>query len=158
MDIYNIYTTENPKETKKLGRKIGNFLIQRKLQYNGSVSRSKSGVIIGFSGELGSGKTTLIQGIAEGLGYESRVVSPTFLIMRQYHIPPPFLYFYHIDCYRTDSQGIIDIGLFDILQESRAVICIEWAEKIIELLPKNIITIECYVDNMERHVIKINNS
>ena len=129
-------TTESAEETKALGRKIADTL--------------KGGEILALSGNLGTGKTTFVQGLAEGLGYASRVTSPTFILMRSYplpitHHPSPITNLYHVDLYRFEENvenEAVNIGLTDIWQNPKNVVVIEWAEKIANLLPKNTQKIE----------------
>ncbi len=95
-----------------------------------------------MSGELGAGKTTFVQGLAEGLGITNRIISPTFIIMRTYAIAnlssdQQVTNFYHVDLYRLSSENDIDgIGLPEILQDQHAVTVIEWPERMGSRLPK----------------------
>lgn len=97
----------------------------------------KNGGILALSGDLGAGKTTFAQGFARGLGIDDRIVSPTFLIIRQYPIPKQNNFFYHIDLYRMENIDYKNSGLEEIISESGNVVLIEWAEKISEYLPEN---------------------
>lgn len=105
------------------------------------------GEVICLYGDLGYGKTTFMQGFARGLGLEGRIISPTFIIMRSYQANSKiqdsrFKNFYHIDLYRINTeQEIIDLGLFELLNNSENIIAIEWPEKMGKLLPKNRIDI-----------------
>lgn len=98
----------------------------------------RNGGILALSGDLGAGKTTFAQGFAKGLGVEDRIVSPTFLIIRQYPIPNQNNFFYHIDLYRMEDIDLKNSGLEEILSEPSNVVLIEWAEKIADHLPENI--------------------
>lgn len=93
------------------------------------------GGVIALSGDLGAGKTTFAQGFAKGLGVEDRIVSPTFLIIRQYPIPGQKNFFYHIDLYRMEKIDLKNSGLEEILSEPSNVVLIEWADKIVRDLP-----------------------
>lgn len=137
--------THSPRETQKLGEKISADL--------------KLGDILALYGELGSGKTTFIQGLARGLGIKKRVISPTFVFIRQYpvagHRSP--VTFYHVDLYRinevTEAKGL---GLEEMFADKTAIVVIEWADRIKEILPKRRIDIYFeYVGEKERK-IKIN--
>ena len=112
-----IRLTQSSKQTQTLGKELAkNFA---------------NGAIVCLRGELGSGKTTLIQGIAKGLGIKRRINSPTFIIVRRY---PRF---WHIDLYRLKSlQEAKDIGIEEILEDAGSVVLIEWPEIIDEILPK----------------------
>lgn len=97
----------------------------------GSVLRSP--VIIGISGDLGTGKTTLIQAICRGIGAEVPATSPTYALVHRYESPigPVF----HVDCYRLkSSKEARDLGLDDILLQ-KAILLVEWPEKAGHMMP-----------------------
>ena len=106
------------------------------------------GSILAFYGNLGAGKTTFIQGLAEGLGYKGRVFSPTFIFVRPYKISEQkaesgqhksaIKTLYHIDLYRIEkATDLKTIGIQEFLEDKEAISAIEWAEKIDKFLPKN---------------------
>ena len=129
--------TKSAQQTQKLGEKIGRDL--------------KPPVIIALYGELGSGKTTFIQGLAKGLGIKKRITSPTFVFVKKYH--PNF---YHIDLYRIEKfEETRGLGLEEIFSEPKAVVAIEWAEKIKEILPKNRIDIWFNYLNQNKRKIEV---
>jgi tRNA threonylcarbamoyladenosine biosynthesis protein TsaE len=101
--------------------------------------------VIGLSGELGSGKTTFTQGFAVALGVKRRLLSPTFLIMRSYHLPRAVAGYdkiFHLDAYRLRHRSETDVlGLAEILRDPKNIILIEWVENINGALPKNSIAI-----------------
>jgi len=118
-------TTRTPDETQKLGKAIGKWI--------------EHPLVIGLSGDLGSGKTAFVQGLAEGLevpdGYY--ITSPTFTLINEY---PGRLPLFHIDLYRLDDIcDLEDIGLDELLHDP-AVIAIEWAEKMSDDLPAEHLT------------------
>jgi tRNA threonylcarbamoyladenosine biosynthesis protein TsaE len=90
------------------------------------------GDVVVLSGDLGAGKTTLTQGIAEGLGVTTRITSPTFVISKIYELPSGRLI--HVDAYRLSSFGEVD-ELADEVFASDAITIIEWGEAILEALP-----------------------
>jgi tRNA threonylcarbamoyladenosine biosynthesis protein TsaE len=90
-------------------------------------------VIIGISGELGTGKTTLVQAICRGIGAEVPATSPTYALVHRYESPrgPVF----HVDCYRIkSSKEARDLGLDDILV-SKAILLVEWPENAGHMMP-----------------------
>ena len=92
-----------------------------------------------LTGELGAGKTTLVQGVARGLRIEDQVVSPTFMLVREYR---GRLAVAHVDVYRLDRiQDVVDLGLEE-LGDGEAVLLVEWGDSIEELLPADHLTIE----------------
>ena len=93
--------------------------------------------IIALTGDLGSGKTTFALGFAEGLGIKTKIISPTFVLVRQHPIPKTKKILYHIDLYRLDTdKHIIHSGIEEILNDQKDVILVEWAQKAKNLLPK----------------------
>jgi tRNA threonylcarbamoyladenosine biosynthesis protein TsaE len=99
--------------------------------------RARDAVIL--TGELGAGKTTLVQGIARGLGVTDHVVSPTFTLVREYH---GRLEVAHVDVYRLERiQDVMDLGLEE-LGDGEAVLLVEWGDAVEEILPADHVTIE----------------
>lgn len=116
--------TRSPEETLALGRRLGATL--------------GPGDVVACYGELGSGKTCFIQGVAEGVGVEGPVTSPTFILIGEY---PGRLPVYHIDLYRLDSlEEILALGVEECLY-GPGVTLIEWAEKVEGLLPSHAIRV-----------------
>ena len=110
-----------------------------------------TGDVLALTGELGSGKTCLVKGIAAGLGITQPVTSPTFTIIHEYsggRLP-----LYHIDLYRLDSpEQALAIGIMDYL-DGDGVTVIEWAEKIDTLLPAQTIHLNLVaVDETTRRI------
>lgn len=118
--------TDTPAETRALGQRLGRLL--------------PAGQVIALRGDLGAGKTMLTQGIAAGLGVTARVTSPTFTLVNQYQTPDQ-RELIHIDSYRlgegnaTAELEAATLGLEDILAEEKAIVVIEWAERVAPLLP-----------------------
>lgn len=127
--------TQSAKETQEFGQKIANTLIQKR--------RSKQTTILALYGELGSGKTTFTQGLAKGLGLPHRLVSPTFIIVREYPLDlKNYQRLYHIDLYRIENPGqIADLGFAEIFSDQHNIVVIEWAERLDKKLPKKRIDI-----------------
>ena len=118
----------------------------------------KGGEIIALTGNLGSGKTTFVQGLAKGLKIKDNITSPTFVILKEYTFRHAILRpksnlrgrilwskikkLIHIDAYRIDNiNDIKSVGIEDYLYRQDVIMVIEWADKIKEILPKNIINI-----------------
>lgn len=109
--------SDSPDFTRSLGETIGRNL--------------HSQTAIALTGDLGSGKTVFIQGMARGLSVpkEYHVTSPTYTIINEY---PGRLRMFHVDLYRiADSSSLSDIGFDEIFDENN-VIAVEWAERITE--------------------------
>ncbi len=115
-----------------------------------SFSKGGMATVVALTGDLGAGKTTFAQGFLKALGVKRRIISPTFLIIRPYHLPStlypnPYTLVFHIDCYRLrKSQELLSLGLKEILANPRHIVLIEWPELIKKYLPRNThwITIE----------------
>jgi len=111
--------SDSSQETQEFGASLGRLL--------------RGGELICLEGELGSGKTTFIQGIGRGLGVDGPITSPTFTLVNEYR--GKNLTFYHVDLYRVESrQEIIASGLDDLFFGD-GVCAIEWAEKARGLVP-----------------------
>ena len=133
------YLTKSSNETKNIAAEIA-------LRY-----KDHGGVIL-LTGELGSGKTTFTQGFAKALGIDQKIISPTFVLIRQHEISTEKTLF-HIDLYRmnenTDSK---EIGLAEMAQNPNNIILIEWPERLTKL-PENCLTVEIkIVSPMEREI------
>lgn len=120
----------------------------------------KGGEILALTGDLGSGKTTFVQGLAQGLGIKQRINSPTFILMRSYPVTQlpnnPITNFYHIDLYRLEgdlTDEVRNLGLDDIFGKEDTVVAIEWAEKIKDSLPKSTIWIKFEMLDNDAHRI-----
>ena len=127
----NIITT-SPDSTERLGRIMG--------------QNAQPGDIFLLTGELGSGKTCLTQGIATGAGIEGHTRSPTFVLMTQYQ---GRMMVYHADLYRiNDPLEAWDIGLYEQLT-SDGISIVEWADKASEIFPDTSLWINMGYCNLE---------
>ena len=99
-----------------------------------------AGSVIGLIGELGAGKTCFIKGLAEGLNNTpaDEVTSPTFTILQEYPGPVPL---YHFDAYRLFGSSDLEAIGFDDYIEGDGVAVIEWADRIEDALPEEMILI-----------------
>lgn len=117
--------TRSPEETRILGASLAPMLLP--------------GDVISLTGDLGAGKTVLVQGLAAALGVEQRVTSPTFMIVHEYEGRYPIL---HLDVYRLNSfQEVIDLGFEEYL-DPNAILLIEWGEAVGPLLPRRYLEID----------------
>lgn len=117
----------------------------------------KSALVIALKGELGSGKTTFAQGFAKGLGVKGRILSPTFVLMRQYEVPRDrYDKLYHIDCYRmSDERELEDLGWKDIVSDPKNVVLIEWPERVHGIMPEDHIEISFEHSSLDTRYIKL---
>ena len=131
-----IYISNSAKETEKIGEKFAEKL--------------KKGDIIGFSGELGSGKTTFIKGIVKKL-CNIPATSPSFVLINEYNGKIPV---FHFDLYRLENEKEIEtIGWEEYI--GKGIILIEWAEKIKKFLPDNLILVKIEILGDNKRKIKI---
>jgi tRNA threonylcarbamoyladenosine biosynthesis protein TsaE len=133
------YISRSPSGTLELGEKIGRNL--------------RGGSVIALVGELGCGKTLLTRGIAVGLGVPLRQVnSPTFVLVNEYHGRLPV---FHLDMYQLGAEAdAVELGITDYLSRAEdGVMIIEWAEKIIPLLPDDLLYINFEILSARRRRI-----
>lgn len=115
-----VVITEGPEETQRLGEELAGSLGE--------------GEVVALVGELGSGKTTFVQGMARGLFVEERVISASFLLARTYRGKVPL---HHLDAYRISSlQELAEVGLLELLPPEEGVTVVEWADRIEALIPQ----------------------
>ena len=139
--------TYRKEETQKLGQTTGNHLIK--------AGKKEKPQVLTLYGELGSGKTTFVQGLAKAIGIPRRIVSPTFILMRRYPLTiKNFSWLYHIDLYRLETEAdLADLGLPEIFADPAAIVAIEWAERLKPSLPKNRTDISFTIKNEERKIL-----
>jgi len=119
------FKTLTKRETAELGRKLGGIL--------------KPGDIVCLNGDLGAGKTAFTKGIAEALGVEGYITSPTFTIVNEYHGFKPL---YHFDVYRiADPEEMYEIGFEEYLNGD-GIVVIEWSDLISEIIPPRHVRVE----------------
>jgi tRNA threonylcarbamoyladenosine biosynthesis protein TsaE len=121
------FLSNGPAATSALGEKIGGKLT--------------AGSVIALTGELGCGKTLLTRGICAGLDVPLRQVnSPTFVLVNEYRGRLPV---FHLDMYQlTAAPDAVELGIIDYLARARTgVMIIEWAERVVSLLPGNILKV-----------------
>jgi tRNA threonylcarbamoyladenosine biosynthesis protein TsaE len=126
--------SRSPGETQGIGEVIGKAALP--------------GDVLLLEGKLGAGKTCLTQGIARGLDIDEYVLSPTFVIMREFYGRLPL---YHIDLYRLDNiDETMDLGLDEYLYGT-GICIVEWAEKALSILPPKHLMIRIdYLSDTER--------
>lgn len=127
-------TTNSAKETKEFGKKFSKSL--------------KPGDVICLFGDLGTGKTTFVQGLAFGLGIKKRILSPSFFTMREYNK------LIHMDFYHQTGEDIKGLDTEEVFNSGKIVV-IEWANKIKRFLPKKRIDIFFEFLGEQKRKIKI---
>lgn len=115
------YDSFSPEDTFRLAKEMG--------------KKAKAGDVFCLNGDLGVGKTLFSQGFAKGLGIKENVSSPTFTIVQEYD--EGRLKLYHFDVYRIeDAEEMEEVGFTDMVYGD-GVCLIEWAEKILDILPEH---------------------
>jgi tRNA threonylcarbamoyladenosine biosynthesis protein TsaE len=118
------FVSHSASQTQRLGARLGALL--------------HGGDTLCLVGELGSGKTCLAQGVGRGWGVMQTLVSPTYVLIREYDRPTDDLILYHVDLYRMGDAGeAADLGLDEILAASHAMAVVEWADRARALMPAN---------------------
>lgn len=109
--------------------------------------------------DLGGGKTTLTKGLAKGLGANSTVTSPTFMVERVYECRDG-LSLHHFDFYRLQEAGIVARELEEVLDDPKAIVAVEWGEVVNEVLPLEHVEIrlERQADSEDSRSIKVSYS
>ncbi len=124
-----ILTSRSPEETEAAGERLATTL--------------GPGAVVALTGELGAGKTCFVQGLTRGLGATTWATSPTFVRVNEYRGRLPI---HHVDAYRAAGPDeMIGIGLLELI-DGDGVTVIEWADKILPLLPSR--TIHVAIDGV----------
>ena len=131
--------SNSPEQTRRLGMQLGGLL--------------QSGDLVCLEGELGSGKTTLVQGLAAGWGSPSAVTSPTFVLVNVYRRPDG-AQLAHLDAYRLTGTREADALDIDLLLDQGSVV-VEWAQHIEAALPAERLWLKLIWSDEERRRIEI---
>lgn len=121
--------------------------------------------VIALHGNLGAGKTQFAQGFAKGLGIGRNISSPTYTIVKSYpikknkkNIPPRFLNFFHLDCYRLKNiseAGVIGIG--SIFENINNIVLIEWPCAIKKILPAGAVWLDFIISGEKQREVIVRN-
>lgn len=136
------FVSRSPEQTRRLGMRMGTLLSR--------------GDVLYLEGDLGSGKTTFVQGLTKGWGSVDTVSSPSFILVNQYRRPDGNL-MYHMDAYRLDSEAeAIDLDLDAML--AGGILVVEWADRIRQALPKDNLQISfSWVNDEQRNLLFLPN-
>lgn len=170
------FITKNYKETQKLGEKFAKEILsykKNKCAENSRSCKNCAAIVLCLYGDLGSGKTTFLQGFANCLGVKEKILSPTFVIYkkflifnklsairknndRSFYAKRCFHYFYHVDAYRLKNEkDAKELGLEEILKNLENIVAIEWPEKIKKILPKTAVKINFKFISENKRAINI---
>ncbi|MCF7873605.1 MAG: tRNA (adenosine(37)-N6)-threonylcarbamoyltransferase complex ATPase subunit type 1 TsaE [Candidatus Omnitrophica bacterium] len=123
-------------ETKSLGRNFSKIL--------------KKQDIVLLEGELGGGKTTFVKGVARGLGYKGKVLSPSYTLVRRYKVSK--LTINHIDLYRLDKKSLGSIDMQEYLYNKNTISIVEWGQKLESYLDKYLIVKFSFLEMEKREL------
>ncbi len=156
------YLTSSAKQTRALGRKLAKKILKNSKKNRDSKDSDKyrnNAVVIALEGDLGGGKTTFLQGFAEGLGIKEKILSPTFVIVKNYKLQTTnYQLFYHIDCYRIEKpQEILAIGFREIISDPKNIVAVEWADRVKKILPSNCLVVKFDFINQTKRRITVKN-
>lgn len=125
-------------ETRAIGRRLASFL--------------GPGDVLLLAGELGAGKTAFAGGLAEGLGIEEPVISPSFMLVRRYL--GGFTPLTHADVYRVESLNELDD--LDLFEASRdGVLIVEWGNSVVSAMPDDHLSVEIEVAGPNERVLRL---
>ena len=136
------FISRSPEQTRRVGIRLGSLL--------------QVGDIVCLEGDLGSGKTTLVQGIAQGWGSPSKVTSPTYVIVNEYPRPDGNTLF-HCDAYRLQPENPLDSAILDLDRAFKVgALVVEWAERLKDTLPRENLWIQMdWINEDQRHLILV---
>jgi len=134
------FFSHSSEQTMRVGVRLGSLL--------------QTGDVVCLEGDLGSGKTTFVRGIAQGWGSADRVSSPTYVIVNQYRHPNKTI-LYHCDAYRLNPDEPLDSAILEVDQIlANGVLVMEWAERMKSSLPKENLWIDMdYINESQRHLV-----
>jgi tRNA threonylcarbamoyladenosine biosynthesis protein TsaE len=134
------YLCRTPEETFELGEKIGESL--------------QGGEVILLEGGLGAGKTLLTKGILNALDFDvDEVTSPSFTLVNRYDAK---FTVYHLDLWRIEENAALAVGLDEILEDEKAVVIIEWSERLQNFsFHREVFRVEIVGDGDDERIIKI---
>lgn len=122
--------SKTPDDTRRFARELA--------------ATARAGQTYALYGDLGAGKTTFTQAFAKTLGVKERLQSPTFILLHEHRLAKPkrgIAILAHADAYRADAEQFRAIGIEEYLGREDAVLLIEWAERVEELLPEHVIRV-----------------
>ena len=131
------FVSRSADQTQRLGARLGALL--------------QGGDVICLEGPLGAGKTCFAQGIGRGWGVEYTLISPTFVLVREYKRAGDGVRLYHVDFYRiAGAAEATDLGVDEFLGDAHAACVIEWAERAQPLIPAEHLWVRLSMANSTR--------
>jgi len=135
------FSSSSPQETRDVGKKLIELFGKKQIYC--------------LYGPLAAGKTTLVKGMARALNVNRTVVSPSYILLREYVGDSPL---FHLDLFRlTDSSEIIEAGLDEYLVDPHGVVAVEWADRAEEILPSKRIDIKIKIGKKNQREFQVKN-
>ncbi|MBN1484383.1 MAG: tRNA (adenosine(37)-N6)-threonylcarbamoyltransferase complex ATPase subunit type 1 TsaE [Chloroflexia bacterium] len=137
------FVSHSAAQTRRLGLRLGRLL--------------QAGDVLLFVGEFGSGKTTFIQGIGEGLGVPGQVTSPSFTLIWEHRADEEHgqALFYHMDLYRIATfEEALGLALEDYMA-GEGICALEWADRVPEIMPERYLRIELSFLSETKRVVRM---
>ncbi|MBS3788493.1 tRNA (adenosine(37)-N6)-threonylcarbamoyltransferase complex ATPase subunit type 1 TsaE [Candidatus Bipolaricaulota bacterium] len=132
------FNSGGPEETEIIGEKL--------------VQKYGADRIFCLFGPLAAGKTTLVKGLARKLGVKKTIVSPSYVLLREYEGESPL---FHLDLFRIQSsKEFVEAGLDEYLLEPEGIVAIEWADRIEDILPSNRVDVNLELAGKDKRVIR----
>ena len=143
-----IFISSTAQQTKKIAKELAKTILKS--------PQRKRALVLALKGELGTGKTSFVQGFAKGLGIKENVLSPTFLIVKGYKLKTiNHKLFYHIDAYRLGrAKELLWLGWKEIIKDPKNIIAIEWAGKVKSIIPKDALWLSFYHRGEDARIIR----
>jgi len=134
-----IVISNNPEETMQVAMDLGR--------------RLRDGEVVALVGELGTGKTTFVKGLAQSFFIPEEILSPSFLLARTYRGKRTL---HHLDLYRVrDIEELVEVGLTDLLPPEEGVTAVEWADRFPQIIPKDAVWVVLEHEGGDRRKITI---
>jgi tRNA threonylcarbamoyladenosine biosynthesis protein TsaE len=149
--------SESPEETQKIASLLINTVLKQKNLKRKQACLRRQALVISLEGNLGSGKTEFLKGIAKGMKLKEKIFSPTFVIMKRFPLKHKgFKFLWHLDCYRLKKiSEIRELDFKEIIKNNQNIIFIEWGDKIKRLLPKNHWTIKFKIKGENKRLLEL---
>ncbi len=122
--------TQSADETRRLGERLADLL--------------EPGDIVLLTGDLGAGKTTLVQGVARGLEIHEQITSPTFVIVREYR---GRMSLYHVDAYRLENPAELSELGYEKFWHLPGAVFVEWGEKVMRFFEPDLLRVNLLLGN-----------
>jgi tRNA threonylcarbamoyladenosine biosynthesis protein TsaE len=149
--------SESPEETQKIASLLINTVLKQKNIKCKQACLHRQALVISLEGNLGSGKTEFLKGIAKGMKLKEKIFSPTFVIMKRFPLKHErFKFLWHLDCYRLKKiSEMRELDFKEIIKNNQNIIFIEWGDKIKRLLPKNHWTIKFKIKGENKRLLEL---